>query len=156
MIVLAGTAIGAVGFFLFHGIELTHTGRFADLWKYGIAHAVTIVVLFVLLKARFAPLVPPIALTLLGLASLGFNFPSQCVVCLPPRSAVLTSYFSGVRPGAGGPLRIHLRVGVFFLIRDAAPPTFGVVGVALPTQVDQTGRAPSPPPEGGASQTADE
>ena len=42
--VLAGLAAGTVVFFLTQGIELTHTGNFLDLWKYGIASAVTILI----------------------------------------------------------------------------------------------------------------
>ena len=35
-----GIGVGTVVFFLTKGIELTHTGNFLDLWKYGIAHCV--------------------------------------------------------------------------------------------------------------------
>jgi hypothetical protein len=38
--VLAGIALGTVGFFLFEGIAYTQSGSFLFFWKYGIAHAV--------------------------------------------------------------------------------------------------------------------
>lgn len=59
-------------FFLVQGIELTRTGSVPDLWKYGIAHAVTILLLFVMTTVRVHPLLQGTALGgVLGLASLG-------------------------------------------------------------------------------------
>jgi hypothetical protein len=80
--VLAGIGAGTVGFFLTQGIELTNTGSFLDLWKYGIAHAVTILILFALTTARASLLVHALVLGVLGLASLGLNFRSHALVCL--------------------------------------------------------------------------
>ena len=94
---LAGIAAGTVGFFLIEGIALTHTGSFLDLWKYGIAHSVTILILFGLIKARVPALVPAIGLALLGLASLGLNFRSHALVCLLAAATLLTHRFLGSR-----------------------------------------------------------
>jgi len=99
--VLAGIAIGTVGFFLFEGIELTHTGGFLYLWKFGIAHAVTILVLFGLTKSRLPQLAQPVALALLGLGSLGLNFRSHALVCLVASIILFTDRAVGSRIGRG-------------------------------------------------------
>src|SRR3954451_17932423 len=57
--VLAGLAVGTVVFFLTVGIALTHTGNFMDLWKYGIASAITVLMLYVLTAARAPAWVMP-------------------------------------------------------------------------------------------------
>ena len=99
--VLAGIAAGTVGFFLVKGIELTRTGNFLDLWKYGIAHAVTILILYVLTKLRVNPFIPPVVLGLLGLASLGLNFRSHALVCLAAAAILFTRQVVGNRVGRG-------------------------------------------------------
>jgi hypothetical protein len=95
--VLAGIAVGTVVFFLSAGIELTRTGNFLDLWKYGIAHAVTLLILFGLTTVRAPVLVQPIALAVLGLASLGLNFRSHALVCLLAAATLFTHRFLGSR-----------------------------------------------------------
>ena len=99
--VLAGIAAGTVGFFLVEGIELTQTGNFLDLWKYGIAHAVTILILYALTKLRVKPFIPPVVLGLLGLASLGLNFRSHALVCLAAAAILFTRQIVGNRVGRG-------------------------------------------------------
>ena len=99
--VLAGIAAGTVVFFLTQGIELTRTGSFLDLWKYGIAHAVTILILFGLTTARVPPLVQPAALALLGLASLGLDFRSHALVCLLAAATLFIHRFLGSRVRRG-------------------------------------------------------
>jgi hypothetical protein len=99
--VLAGIAAGTVVFFLTQGIALTHTGSFLDLWKYGIAHAVTILILFGLTTARVPALVQPVALAVLGLASLGLNFRSHALVCLVAAATLFAHRFLGSRIGRG-------------------------------------------------------
>jgi hypothetical protein len=95
--VLAGIGVGTVVFFLTKGIPLTHTGNFLDLWKYGIAHAVTVVLLFALIKARVHPLVPAIVLAVLGLCSLGLNFRSHALVCLIAAATLFAHRILGTR-----------------------------------------------------------
>jgi hypothetical protein len=80
--VLAGIAAGTVVFFLTQGIELTHTGNFLDFWKYGIASAVTILMVYGLTIARVPAWIQPVALGVLGLASLGLNYRSHALVCI--------------------------------------------------------------------------
>jgi hypothetical protein len=99
--VLAGIALGTVVFFLAKGIQLTQTGSFLDLWKYGIAHSVTILVLFGLTTLRFPSLAQPLALALLGLASLGLNFRSHALVCLLASAILFTNRFLDSRIGRG-------------------------------------------------------
>jgi hypothetical protein len=99
--VLAGIAIGTIGFFLLEGIALTHTGGFFFLWKYGIAHSVTILVLFGLTKSRLPQLAQPVALALLGMVSLGLNFRSHALVCLVAAVILFTDRALGSRIGRG-------------------------------------------------------
>lgn len=100
--VLAGVAVGTIGFFLIEGIELTNTGRFIDFWKYGIAHSVTILVLFGLTRSRLPQLAQPVALGLLGLASLGLNFRSHALVCLLAAATLLINRAVDLVSPAGG------------------------------------------------------
>lgn len=96
-IVLAGIAAGTVAFFTTQGIELTQTGSFLDLWKYGIAHSVTILILFAMTKTRTPALAQPMVLALLGLASLGLNFRSHALVCLLASVTLFTHRLLGSR-----------------------------------------------------------
>lgn len=95
--ILAGVAVGTVIFFLTKGIELTHTGNFLDLWKYGIAHAVTLLVVLGLTKARASLLVHAIVLAVLGLASLGLNFRSHALVCLIASATLFSRRYLAAR-----------------------------------------------------------
>ncbi|SDE15584.1 hypothetical protein [Rhodococcus tukisamuensis] len=95
---LAGVAAGSVVFFLIRGIELTRTGSFLDLWKYGIAQSVTILILYGMArKARLPRFAFPATLMLLGLASLGLNFRSHAAICLVSAAIVLTRQIVGSR-----------------------------------------------------------
>lgn len=94
---LGGVGAGTVIFFLTKGIELTHTGNFLDLWKYGIAHGVTLLMLFGLTMLRASLLWQSIALVFLGLASLGLNFRSHALVCLLAAVTMLSHRFLGSR-----------------------------------------------------------
>jgi hypothetical protein len=95
--VLAGIGAGTFVFFMTEGIELSNTGSFLDLWKYGIAHAVTILIVFGLTTARVRPIVHPVVLALLGLASLGLNFRSHALVCLLASATLFIHRFLGSR-----------------------------------------------------------
>lgn len=98
---LAGIAVGTVIFFLAKGIELTNTGSFFDLWKYGIAHAVTILIVFALTRARAPLLLHAVVLGVLGLASLGLNFRSHALVCLLASATLFSHRFFGSRLSRG-------------------------------------------------------
>jgi hypothetical protein len=99
--VLAGIAVGTVGFFVFEGIAYTQSGSFLFFWKYGIAHAVTILVLFGLTATRLPQFAQPVALALLGLASLGLNFRSHALVCFLAAATLFVHRLLGSRVGRG-------------------------------------------------------
>ena len=80
--VLAGIALGTVFYHLMWGVPLTETGNFLDVWKYGIAGAVTILVLFALVRLRVPPVWYPAALALIAGASLVMNYRSHALICL--------------------------------------------------------------------------
>ena len=129
--VLAGIAVGTVVFFLTEGIELTHTGSFLDLWKYGIAHSVTILVLFGLTTARVPPLVQPVALALLGLASLGLNFRSHALVCLLASATLFTHRVLGSRIRRGWQFAGIIVFGLVFAYVMPIAARAGLFGPAL-------------------------
>ncbi|HEY7052901.1 MAG TPA: hypothetical protein VH496_12335 [Mycobacterium sp.] len=98
---LAGISAGTVVFFVTKGIELTNTGSFLDLWKYGIAHAVTILILFALITMRAPLLLHALVLAILGVASLGLNFRSHALVCLLVSAILLGHRVVGSRVSRG-------------------------------------------------------
>ncbi|MFW0795323.1 hypothetical protein AAFP30_16030 [Gordonia sp. CPCC 205515] len=98
---LAGIGIGTTLFFLTQGIELSNEGGFLFLWKYGIAHGVTLVLLYVLIKARPGGIAPALLLGGLGVISLGLNFRSHALVCLIAAVLLLTGHFLGGRISRG-------------------------------------------------------
>jgi hypothetical protein len=112
--VLAGIAVGTVGFFLFEGIEYTQSGSFPFFWKYGIAHAVTILVLFGLTATRSRQFAHPVALALLGLASLGLNFRSHALVCFLAAATLLVRRFLGSRVRRGWQFAGIIMFGLVF------------------------------------------
>ncbi|WP_420749504.1 hypothetical protein [Rhodococcus sp. O3] len=129
--VLAGIAVGTMFFFLTQGIELTRTGSIPDLWKYGIAHAVTILVLFGMTTARVHPLLQGATLMMLGLASLGLNFRSHALVCLLAGVTVCTRQILGSRIGR---IWQFLGIGAFGLVFAQVMPIAaraGLFGAAL-------------------------
>jgi hypothetical protein len=129
--VLAGIAAGTLVFFLTHGIELTRTGSFLDLWKYGIAHAVTILILFALAKARVPPVVQPAVLALLGLASLGLNFRSHALVCLLASVTLFTRRVLGSRIRRGWQFAGIMVFGLVFAYVMPIAARAGLFGSAL-------------------------
>ncbi|MFC9786510.1 hypothetical protein [Rhodococcus sp. NPDC127528] len=130
--VLAGISAGTVIFFLFRGIELTRTGSFLDLWKYGIAQSVTILVLYGLAKrARVHRLAFPVALVLLGLASLGLNFRSHALVCLVSGAVVFTRQVMGSRVARGWQFAAIAAFGIAFAYVMPIVARAGLFGPAL-------------------------
>jgi hypothetical protein len=129
--VLAGIAAGTVAFFLTQGIELTRTGSFLDLWKYGIAQAVTILILFGLTTTRMPSLSQPVVLALLGLASLGLNYRSHALVCLLASVTLLTNRYLGSQIRRGWQLAGIVGFGVVFLYVMPIAARAGLFGPAL-------------------------
>ncbi|MGW0023000.1 hypothetical protein [Rhodococcus sp. NPDC003383] len=128
--IIAGIAAGTVGFYAIEGIELTHTGNFLDLWKYGIAFSVTILVLFALTKMRVPGSVFPLVLAIFGLASLGLNFRSHALVCLVA-AAILATRRLGVRIGRGWQFSIVICSGLVFAFVMPIAARAGLFGPAL-------------------------
>jgi hypothetical protein len=120
-----------VVFFLTKGIELTHTGNFLDLWKYGIAHGVTIVIVYVLIKARVHPVVVPAVLLALGLVSLGLNFRSNALVCLLAAVTLLANHFLGARVARGWRFAGIIAFGFVFAHVMPIVARTGLLGPAL-------------------------
>lgn len=79
--VMLGIACGSTVFFVLIGTFLTATGSITDLWKYGVAPAATVFVLY--LGAARGARWPTVAVLLIGLAgvSLILNYRSHALVC---------------------------------------------------------------------------
>ena len=137
--VLAGIGAGTVGFFLTKGIELTHTGSFLDLWKYGIAHAVTILILFALTMARAPVLLHSLVLGVLGLASLGLNFRSHALVCLLASATLFTHRFLGSRIRRGWQFAGIIAFGLLFSYVMPIAARVGLFGPALQSKTNRAG-----------------
>jgi hypothetical protein len=129
--VLAGLATGTVVFFLTQGIELTQTGNFLDFWKYGIASAVTILVVFGLTMARVPALVLPAALAVLALASLGLNYRSHALVCVLASATLFINYALGSRIRRGWQFAGLIMVGLLFAYVMPIAARAGLFGSAL-------------------------
>jgi hypothetical protein len=129
--VLAGLATGTLVFFLTQGIELTHTGNFLDFWKYGIASAVTILVVFGLTMARVPALVQPAALAALGLASLGLNYRSHALVCVLASAILFINLVLGSRIRRGWQFAGLIMVGLVFAYVMPIAARAGLFGSAL-------------------------
>ncbi len=129
--VLAGLAAGTLVFFLTQGIELTHTGNFLDFWKYGIASAVTILIVVGLTMARVPALVLPAALALLGLASLGLNYRSHALVCVLASATLFINHALGSRIRRGWQFAGIIATGLFFAYAMPIAARAGLFGSAL-------------------------
>lgn len=131
MTLLAGISVGTICYFVFDGIELTQTSRFADLWKYGIAHAATIVVLYVQIKARLPVWVPALTLAVLGMASLALNFRSHALVCILAAATLFTQMILNRRVGRGWQFTVIALLGAVFAYVMPAAAKVGLFGSAL-------------------------
>lgn len=129
--VLGGIGVGTVAFFLSRGIELTQTGDFLFLWKYGVAPPVTIVLLFVMVVAKVRPTVQAGVLLTLGLSSLALNFRSHALVCLLAGAALLVQSILGDRIKRGWQFTGVLGFGLVFGNVMPALARAGIFGPAL-------------------------
>lgn len=129
--VLGGIGAGTVAFFMSQGIELTHTGNFLDLWKYGIAHGVTLVVLFALANTRSSAVAAPVALAVLGLVSLGLNYRSHALVCLLAAATLLAHRVLGARLGRVWQFAGVAAFGIAFAYLLPVVARTGLLGPAL-------------------------
>jgi hypothetical protein len=129
--VLAGIGAGTIVFFLAEGIALTHTGSFLDLWKYGIAHGVTLVILYGLTITPAPLLVQAVLLAALGLASLGLNFRSHALVCLLAAATLFSHRFLASRIRRGWRFGGIIAIGVLFGNVMPIAARAGIFGPAL-------------------------
>ena len=129
--VLGGIGLGIVIFFTGRGIELTKTGNFLDVWKYGVAPGATILLLFSLIVARIRVTFIAVALFALGLASLGLNYRSHALVCLLAAATILTRQRFGERVKKGWQLAGVIGFGLFFGNVMPALARTGIFGPAL-------------------------
>jgi hypothetical protein len=138
--VLAGISAGTVVFFLTKGIGLSNTGGFLNLWKYGIAHAVTILILFALTMVRAPVLVHSLVLAVLGLASLGLNFRSHALVCLLASAIMFSHRFLGSRIRRGWQFAGIIAFGLLFAYVLPTAARAGLFGSALQSkEIEQEG-----------------
>jgi hypothetical protein len=128
---MAGLAAGTVVFFLTRGIALSRTGSFPDLWKYGIASAVTILVVYGLTAARVPPWVQPMVLAALGLASLGLNYRSHALVCVLAAGTLFINLLLGSRIRRGWQFATLVVVGLLFSYVMPIAARAGLFGSAL-------------------------
>lgn len=135
--VLAGTAVGSIYYFVTKGIDLSNTGSFGDLWKYGIAPAVTILILFGMTLAKVSFLLQSIALAVLGLGSLGLNFRSHAIVCLLAAATLFTRRMFGDRIHRGVQFSAIIALGGLFYWVLPMVGRAGIFGTALQKKITE-------------------
>jgi hypothetical protein len=91
--VLLGIAFGSVFFYVTIGTLLTSAGGVVDLWKYGVAPAATVAVLYALAAYSVGTPAVVAALLALGGLSLVLNFRSHAVVCCAVALLLLLSKY---------------------------------------------------------------
>ncbi len=128
---LTGIGVGTVLFFAGKGIELTHTGNLLDVWKYGIAHSITIVFVVVMTLSRAPVLLQSAALAALGLGSLGLNYRSHALVCLVAAAILFTQRVFGQRIGRGWQFIGIVGFGLAFSVILPVLGRSGLFGQAL-------------------------
>ena len=129
--VLGGIGLGTVIYFLTTGIALTQTGSFLDLWKYGIAHGATLLLLFVLTRARASATLQAGALIVLCVASLALNFRSHALVCVVAALILIVARVARDRIGRGTQLGLVVLFGVGFSYLMPAVARSGLLGSAV-------------------------
>ncbi|MFC7675203.1 hypothetical protein ACFQWH_19095 [Mycolicibacterium sp. GCM10028919] len=129
--VLAGIGLGTVVFFLTEGIELTSTGNFLHFWKYGVAHGVTVVFLYAMIRMDLPRLVLPAALAIIGVASLGLNFRSHALVCLIAAAILIARHLLGHRISRAWQFVGVAAFGVLFAFLMPIAARWGMFGAAL-------------------------
>ena len=128
---LAGIGAGTVVFFLTEGIERTSTGNFLDVWKYGIAHGVTVVVVFGLVQGGVRWWVTTAVLTVVGVGSLALNFRAHALVCVVAAAILLARRVFGARVGRGWQFTAVIAFGMIFAQVMPVAARAGIFGAAL-------------------------
>lgn len=125
-LLLAGIGAGTVIFFASKGIALTHTGNLLDVWKYGIAPSITILLVVGLTLMRAPVLLQAAALSVLGLASLGLNYRSHALVCMLAAAILFSQRVLGKWIGRGWQF---LGIVAFGLLFSSILPLLGRSGL---------------------------
>ncbi|MDH6242399.1 hypothetical protein M2432_000024 [Mycobacterium sp. OTB74] len=133
--VVGGLGVGSVVYFVTKGIELTHTGSFFDLWKYGIAHGATILLVVAMTLRRVRAPWQATLLVVLGLGSLVLNFRSHALVCLTAAAILLAKRWSGDRVPRGWQF---LGIAVFGITLAYLVPRAGRAGLFGPVLQTKT------------------
>nr|WP_254925662.1 MULTISPECIES: hypothetical protein [unclassified Rhodococcus (in: high G+C Gram-positive bacteria)] len=95
--VALGLVSGSAAFYLIFGTYLTASGSVDDIWKYGIAPAVTVFALYLAAMLRMRAVACSVLLLVLALVSLMLNFRSHALVCC---AVVLLLVMAKYRRGA--------------------------------------------------------
>lgn len=128
---LAGIAVGSIIFFSTKGIMLSNLGGFLYFWKYGIASAVTILVLYGLILLRTSILLQAMALTALCLFTLACNYRSHGLVCLTAAATMFSYRFLGRRIARGWRFGGIVLAGLAFAYVMPKAARAGLLGSAL-------------------------
>lgn len=128
---LAGIGAGTVVFFLTEGIERTSTGNFLDVWKYGIAHGVTVVVVFGLVQGGVRWWVTTAVLTVVGVGSLALNFRAHALVCVVAAAILLARRVFGARVRRGWQFTAVIAFGMVFAQVMPVAARAGIFGAVL-------------------------
>lgn len=128
---LAGIGAGTVVFFLTEGIERTSTGNFLDVWKYGIAHGVTVVVVFGLVQGGVRWWVTTAVLTVVGVGSLALNFRAHALVCVVAAAILLARRVFGARVRRGWQFTAVIAFGMVLAQVMPVAARAGIFGAVL-------------------------
>lgn len=128
---LTGIAVGTTVFFVTQGIELTEGSGFLHLWKYGIAHSATLIILFAAVMVRASVPLTAWLLAALGLISLGLNFRSHALVCLAVAVLLLVQHHLGNRIRKAWIFGGVILFGVLFYFLMPVAARIGMFGPVL-------------------------
>ncbi|RMB77376.1 hypothetical protein AYK61_13715 [Rhodococcus sp. SBT000017] len=133
--ILVGIGMGTGAFYLFVGTPLTIGGGLAANWKYGLAPAVTVAIVYLLVIRGRSTAAIALALVMLAGVSLALNYRSHALVCV---LAALLLVISGRRLRRHRPLvviaALAASVSAYTLLLPIASRS-GLFGTALQTKV---------------------
>ncbi|WP_245866095.1 hypothetical protein [Rhodococcoides kyotonense] len=133
--VMVGIAFGSTVFFVLIGTMLTATGMLVDLWKYGIAPAATVFVLYLAAARSTRWTVVTLLLVALGGASLVLNFRSHALVCFGVALLLVLSHYRGGRLSVRARVAVVAMFGVVFSWALEYAAREGMLGQALRDKV---------------------
>lgn len=153
--ILAGAALGTIAFYLVFGTALTESELFANLWKYGWAPSVTVLILVCLTRGDKArPWWGCAALLAMTVVSVGLNFRSHSLLCLVAAVFVATDrirvratpvtakIITGLVLAVAGSVALRLAAGAGWLGASLTEKIESQAGDHVPTIL--AGRSESP------------